>query len=58
MFATPATRESRPVGVLLGGSGRVRIFAVRAPVLPALLKPLSSAPGRLGSAGEARVAAS
>ena len=33
MFAVPVTRETRPVGVLLGGSGLARILAVRKPVV-------------------------
>jgi hypothetical protein len=36
MFAIPATRESRPVAVLLGGSGYARP-SLRMPTVPALL---------------------
>lgn len=51
MFAIPVTRESRPVGVLLGGSGRARMPSLRIP-MPALLRPLPAVPGRFGSASE------
>jgi hypothetical protein len=39
MIAVPANLDSRPVGVLLGGSGRARIPALPARIVPALLKP-------------------
>lgn len=39
MCATPATRAMQPVGVLLGGSGRVRAPMLPAPRLAALLRP-------------------
>ena len=51
MFAIPATRESRPVAVLLGGSGYARP-SLRTPAIPALLKPLPIIPGRSGGASE------
>jgi len=51
MFAIPATRESRPVAVLLGGSGFARP-SMRLPTVPALLKPLPTVFGRPGSASE------
>ena len=38
MFAVPVTREMRPVGVLLGGSGRSRILTSQTRVA-ALLRP-------------------
>lgn len=40
MCPVPVTRETRPVAVLLGGSGRVRIPALRRPRVAALLQPL------------------
>ena len=43
MFAVPSTREMRPVGVLLGGSGLARMSASHAPQVAALLKPIVSA---------------
>lgn len=39
MFAASVTRETRPVGVLLGGSGRARMLTVRKPLVAALLRP-------------------
>lgn len=39
MFAIHATRETCPVGVLLGGSGRALVSAVQKPVVAALLRP-------------------
>jgi hypothetical protein len=56
MFATPVTRESRPVAMLLGGSGHARTPAVRTPAVPALLRPQPTVPGRSGCASEYRVA--
>ena len=43
MFAVHVTREMRPIGVLLGGSGRARILTQHAPMLPALLRPCQRA---------------
>jgi len=37
------TRVLRPVGVLLGGSGRARELTLRAPHVAALMKPISFA---------------
>ena len=54
MFAIRVTRESRPVAVLLGGSGHARTPAVRTPAVPALLKLQPNAPGRSGYASEYR----
>ena len=56
MLAVPVNRDSRPVGVLLGGSGLARMSALRAPVVPALLKPLPCALARSGMAREQRIA--
>jgi len=56
MFAIPVTRESRPVAVLLGGSGHARTPAVRTPAVPALLKVPPNAPWRSGCASEYRAA--
>ena len=55
MFAIPVTRESRPVAVLLGGSGYARP-SQRMPTVPALLKPRPTVPGRSGCASEYRAA--
>jgi len=55
MFAIPLTRESRPVAVLLGGSGYARP-SQRMPTVPALLKPRPTVPGRSGCAYESRAA--
>lgn len=51
MFATPVTKTSRPVAVLLGGSGYARP-ATRTPAVPALLKPPPIISGRPGSVSE------
>ena len=53
MFAIPVTKESRPVAVLLGGSGYARP-SMRMPTVPALLKLQPNAPGRSGCASEYR----
>lgn len=39
MFAVPVTRETRPVAVLLGGSGHARIATLHTPQVAALLRP-------------------
>lgn len=56
MFAVPVTRELRPVGVLLGGSGRDRMLTGRAPQIAALLKPFALASMRVCKAPENRSA--
>jgi hypothetical protein len=56
MLAVPANRDSRPVGVLLGGSGLARMSTLRAPVAPALLKPLPCALRQSGMAREQLIA--
>ena len=56
MFAIPVMRESRPVAVLLGGSGHARTPTVRTPAVPALLKLQPNAPWRSGCASESRAA--
>ena len=43
MFAVPVTREMRPIGVLLGGSGRTRMLTLRVRQIGALMKPLAPA---------------
>ncbi len=53
MFAIPVTKESRPVAVLLGGSGYARP-SMRMPTVPALLKPLPTVFGRSGCTSEYR----
>lgn len=55
MFATSVTQTSRPVAVLLGGSGYARP-APRMLAVPALLKPLPIVPGRSGSASDPHAA--
>jgi hypothetical protein len=55
MFVFPVTRESRPVAVLLGGSGHARP-PLRMPTLPALLRLQPTAPGRSSCASEYRAA--
>ena len=55
MFAVPSTREMRPVGVLLGGSGLARTSASQPPQVAALLKPIVSASVRSCWAAENRV---
>ena len=55
MFAVPSTREMRPVGVLLGGSGLARMSASQAPQVAELLKPTASASVRACWAAENRV---
>lgn len=52
MFAVPVTRETRPVGVLLGGSGRARILTVRKPLVAALLRPYPFTSKRIESVVE------
>ena len=55
MFAVPSTREMRPVGVLLGGSGLARMSASQPPQVAALLKPIASASPQACWAAENRV---
>jgi len=55
MFAIPVTRASRPVAVLLGGSGHARP-APRTQAVPELLRPRPIAPERSGRASEFRAA--
>ncbi len=54
MFAVPVKRETRPIGVLLGGSGRARILSVRKPVVAALMRPYLSVCEQSGSVVVAR----
>lgn len=42
MCASQTTRAPRPVGVLLGGSGRVRVLVPPPPRLAALLRPVAA----------------
>ena len=56
MFAIHATRETRPVGVLLGGSGRALVSAERKPVVAALLRPHATVFVREGVVTELRAA--
>jgi hypothetical protein len=42
MCASQVTRAPRPVGVLLGGSGRVRAQIPPPPRLAALLRPVAA----------------
>ncbi len=43
MFAVPVTRVLRPVGVLLGGSGRARMITRRGPQVAVLMKSSAAA---------------
>ena len=56
MFAIHATRETRPVGVLLGGSGRALVSAVHRPMVAALLRPRPTVFARVGAVTELRAA--
>jgi len=56
MFAILATRETRPVGVLLGGSGRVPVSAAQKPMVAALLRPHTTVFARAGVLTELRAA--
>jgi hypothetical protein len=56
MNAVPANRDSRPVGVLLGGSGRARMPTRHKRNVPALFKPLPCTVRRIVVAGDRRVA--
>ncbi len=55
MFAIPITRASRPVAVLLGGSGHARP-APRTPAVPALLRPRPTVPSHSRRGSESRAA--
>lgn len=55
MFAIPVTRASRPVAVLLGGSGHARP-APRTQAVPALLRPRPIAPEHSRRGSESRAA--
>ena len=50
MIVVPANRDPRPIGVLLGGSGRARMPTLRLQIVPALFKPSPSVLGRSGMA--------
>ena len=56
MFAIHATRETRPVGVLLGGSGRALVSAAHEPMVAALLRPHATVFVREGVVTELRAA--
>ena len=56
MFAIHATRETRPVGVLLGGSGRALVSAVHKPMVAALLRPRPTVFVHQGAVTELRAA--
>ena len=55
MFEVLSTREMRPVGVLLGGSGLARMSASQPPQVAAGLKPIAPASVRACRAAETRV---
>lgn len=57
MIAPHATRKTRAVGVLLGGSGRVLEPDVKKPALPALLRPRQPDPHPIDQPCEYRAAA-
>ncbi len=52
MFAVLVTRETRPLGVLLGGSGRARMLTIRKPLVAALLRPYPFVSKRIASVVE------
>lgn len=52
MFAVTVKRETRPIGVLLGGSGLARMITIRKPAVAALLRPYLSVSEQNGSAVE------
>jgi hypothetical protein len=52
MFAVPVTRETRAVGVLLGGSGLARNLEVRKPVVAGLMRPSPAVSEQNGSVVE------
>lgn len=56
MFAFPFAMPSHPLGVLLGGSGRTRMPALREPALSALLRPLPCPSRQLGRASASTAA--
>jgi hypothetical protein len=56
MFDVHVTKALRPVGVLLGGSGRARMLTLRAPQIAALMKPLLPAFAQTCRACENRAA--
>ena len=56
MFAIHATRETRPVGVLLGGSGRALVSAVQKPMVAALFRPHATVFACEGVVSELRAA--
>ena len=56
MFARNATSRTRPIGVLLGGSGRALTPAVHKPMLAALFKPHPIVFARCGAVTELRAA--
>jgi len=60
VFTVALTRSPRPVGVLLGGTGRARLPAQRSPRVAVLLRPTPSAitPSCVASENRAEVAAS
>ena len=55
MFAVLSTREMRPVGVLLGGSGLARLSTSQPLQVAALLKPIVSASVQACCVAENRV---
>ena len=56
MFAILGTRETRPVGVLLGGSGRALVSAMHKPMVAALLRPHPTVFAHEGVVAELRAA--
>ena len=56
MLDVHVTKALRPVGVLLGGSGRARMLTLRAPQIAALMKPLLPAFAQTCGACENRAA--
>ena len=56
MFDVHVTKALRPIGVLLGGSGRARQLTLRAPQIAALMKPRRPAFAQACGACENRAA--
>lgn len=56
MFAVPVTRETRAIGVLLGGSGLAQVLILQTRPLAALLKPFPNASHQVCGSEENRTA--
>ncbi len=56
VFAVPVTRETRAIGVLLGGSGLAQVLTLQTRPLAALLKPFPNASAEVCGDEENRAA--